>query len=257
MHCRKRHVVTAVLLIGALAGCGGQTTTLGDAIPAVGGAPAPKPIVTPKVGDCRMLDGTQMYSRSDTTPATDCSEQHNAITYAAAAVTDEPPFEDAIKKTCADGFAEALGLTTEQANLTIFAWAWYEPSPREYALGARSYRCDLTATNTDGGEPVPLPAGDLPLMEGEEVPDAYALCRTSKSDQRPVHRAARLAGHRQLRGQRRRSIRPMRRSRSGPTDKCPDLVDDGDLPLLLARGRARGPTTASEPSSAGARDQRS
>ncbi len=244
MHCRKRHVVPAVLLIGALAGCGGQTTTLGDAIPAVGGAPEPKPIVTPKVGDCRMLDGTQMYSRSDTTPATDCSEQHNAITYAAADVTDEPPFEDAIKKTCADGFAEALGLTTEQANLTIFAWAWYEPSPRDYALGARSYRCDLTATNTDGGEPVPLPAGDLPLLEGEEVPDAYALCRTSKSDQRSLHGAARLAGHRHLRGHR-QGVSVRCDGQEVGRGQVPRPGDDGDLPLLLAGagfvGRRRRP----------------
>ena len=138
-----------------------------------------------------------------------------------ATVTDEPPFEDAIKKTCADGFAEALGLTRQQANLTIFAWAWYEPSPRDYALGARSYRCDLAATNTDGGEPVPLPAGELPLLEGEEVPDAYALCRTSKKHQRALHGAARLAGHRQLRGHRRGVSVRLRRSRSGPRTSAP------------------------------------
>ncbi len=223
MHRRKRYAVLAVLLIGVLAGCGGQTTTLGEAIPAVGGAPEPKPLVTPEVGDCRMLDGAEMYAPSDTTPAIDCSEQHNALTYAAANVADEPPFEDAIEKTCQDGFADALGLTQQQANLTIFAWASYEPSPRDYALGARSYRCDLVATNTDAGEPVPLPAGEVPLLEGKDVPEAYSLCRTSKKENVPCTEphAWRGTGTFEATGQEYPSDATVKK---WAADKCPDRV---------------------------------
>jgi hypothetical protein len=85
-------------------------------------------------------------------PATDCSGTHNALTYATGDDEGKPPFDDAIKKTCEDEFTTAVGLTLEQANLTIYSWAWYQPSAQQYAEGARAYRCDLVASNTDSGD---------------------------------------------------------------------------------------------------------
>jgi hypothetical protein len=172
----------AVLLVG-LSGCAGNAATLGEAIPAVGGAPRAEPVITPEVGQCRKLTDDGIHGTNDNTPASDCSATHTTLTYVVGKLDDKVKTVDDVKDVCAKGYDKALGLTQDKAVLTVFSWAYFMPTAREYALGHRDYRCDLVATNTYTGTPQALPGSKIPLIAGGKYAESYALCNTTNDHQ--------------------------------------------------------------------------
>jgi hypothetical protein len=180
-----RWAATGAVLAAGLSGCAGNTATLGDAIPAVGGAPKAEPIITPAVGDCRKLSGDGIAGSNDNTPAGDCSAPHTTLTYLVGKLDDKVKTTDDVRDACSNAWSKALGLSEEKAYLTVFSLAYFMPTSREYALGHRDYRCDLVATNTYDGTPQALPGSKIPLIAGGKYAESYALCRTSNSHNVP------------------------------------------------------------------------
>jgi len=180
-----RWAATGAVLAAGLTGCAGNAATLGEAIPAVGGAPRSEPIITPAVGECRKLTADGISGSNDNTPAGDCSAPHTTLTYLVGGLDAKVKNLDDVKDVCANDFLKALGLTKEQARLTIFSWAYFMPTAREYALGHRDYRCDLVATHPYSGAPFALPGSKTPLITGGKYAESFALCRTAKSSNVP------------------------------------------------------------------------
>ena len=221
MHCRKRYVVPAVLLIGALAGCGGQTTTW--AMPSRQSAEHPSPSRSShqRWATAACSTSSAAVLRSDTTPATDCSEQHNAITYAAADRHGRAPVRRRDREDLRGRFRRSPG-----------------PDP---ATGQpHDLRLELVpavAPRLRPGSPV------LPMRHRRDqhlrpanpfrFPQAICRCCRAKRSPTPTRCAARARGRtcparRRTPGGRpapsrapARSIRPMRRSRSGPRTSAP------------------------------------
>lgn len=171
-----RHAALSVALL-ALAGCGASGATLGEALPAIGGAPAAAEVVPPEVGQCRAPDSSEIFDLSNDSPLADCTAKHTTITYYVGDFESRPPEREEAEKTCAAKLPEATGLEGMDNEITTIEPVWFRPTARQYALGARWLRCDLAAIGLEE-QAAELPSGGLPLFADGKIPDAFALCRS-------------------------------------------------------------------------------
>ncbi len=155
----------ALVLVPVLAGCSDATAVQVD---------------PPETGACRVLDGPLVDADSNDSTVLECSEPHNAETFAVGelpAALHDVPREDrrigaAAFDVCQPRFVEHLGADTSLARRTVLSWVWFRPSAEQWAAGARWLRCDVVGAEVGGDAERrlrPLPARTEGLLAG--VPD--------------------------------------------------------------------------------------
>jgi hypothetical protein len=139
-------------------------------------------VATPKVGVCRDLTASDLNLQTNGTAAVRCSQQHTAETFAAGVLpaSSGSAYADArharfVFETCQQAFAEFIGADESLALRVQLSWAWFRPSERGWARGARWYRCDLVGGPTGASRLTDLPADARDLL-GKGDPDTWLTC---------------------------------------------------------------------------------
>lgn len=144
-------------------------------------------VAPPEVGACRMLDPDDVAGKpSNATRTVDCTEPHNAETFAVGPLPpqfdeadyDSPDLGRFAYFTCEAAFQRYLGADESLSMRTIVSWSWFRPSENAWDDGARWYRCDAVG----GGEAanVMLPTTVKGLLLGQ--PDARWMKCAAEAD---------------------------------------------------------------------------
>lgn len=137
---------------------------------------------TPEVGACRNLTASDLNTQTNASRVVRCSQPHTAVTFASGTLPfgTGQAYADArhnqfVFTTCQKAFADYIGADESLALRVRLSWAWFRPSERGWANGARWYRCDLVGGPLGARRLVDLPtdARDL-LAKGD--PDTWLAC---------------------------------------------------------------------------------
>ncbi len=168
------------VLVLVLAGCSEDTASR----PA-GSAPDPQQVdavAPPALGACRRVTPDDVAAASNATPTVDCAQPHTAQTYAVGPLPsglEEAPYGDKqagafAYDACSEKFLKFVGTDESLSMRTIVSWAWFRPSPRAWADGARWYRCDIIGGGEQSKEYVPLPEDAKGLLR--KATDDWLVC---------------------------------------------------------------------------------
>jgi hypothetical protein len=137
---------------------------------------------TPALGTCRKLTASDLNLQTNSTRAVSCASPHTAVTFASGTLpaSTGTSYADArherfVFTACQRAFADFIGADESLALRVRLSWAWYRPSERGWADGARWYRCDLVGGPIGASrlEDLPQDAHDL-LADGD--PDRWLAC---------------------------------------------------------------------------------
>lgn len=170
--------VGLVLAAALLAGCGDEPEPPADEI-----------VLTPPAdGACRVLTPEDVERPDNDGDVVDCTEPHTAQTYAvgdlpatfAEAEWDDRRLGAFAYRTCSRAFLEFLKADESTVMRTLVNWAWFRPSERAWAEGARWYRCDLVGGGEQSETYLELPADAADMLEGLP-PDRWMACVSGPS----------------------------------------------------------------------------
>lgn len=140
-------------------------------------------VEVPELGACRLLDLDDVAAPTNATPVVGCSSPHTAETYAVGELPDElrdaaydaPEVGLFAYRTCDAGLQKFLGADDSQSMRTILSWAWFRPSEKAWADGARWYRCDVIGGGEQSAELVSLPRTARGILSGRPD-DRWVAC---------------------------------------------------------------------------------
>ena len=151
--------VALVLLVAACTGSGPAAQPAPDgAAPGTTSTRTATDITPPHVGSCRTLPVTAVEQPDDDSPVVPCARPHTAETFAvgrfagslAETAVDDERLSSEVLDDCERRFRRYVGADESLALRTVLSWAWFRPTPSAWEAGARWYRCDLVAQDTDG-----------------------------------------------------------------------------------------------------------
>ena len=174
----RRRLVPAALLTLFLTAC--------SAAPAVDDDTDPQQVdavETPEVGACRVLTPDHVTQASNATRTVPCAEELTAQTYAVgslpAAFADAEHDDERLGafayRTCSQKFMAFLGADESVVMRTVLSWAWFRPSEKAWADGARWYRCDLVGGGEQSRSYLALPEDGAGMLAGLP-PDQWMAC---------------------------------------------------------------------------------
>ncbi|MDT0203281.1 septum formation family protein [Nocardioides sp. AE5] len=142
----------------------------------------------PELGACRMLTPEDVGQSSNATKTVDCAEPHTAETYAIGTIPDEVAESGYTSEklglwayqTCAAAFEKFLGANESLVMRSVVSWAWFRPSEKAWADGARWYRCDIVGGGDQAKSYVNLPETAKGLLSGQP-PDDWMVCAQGES----------------------------------------------------------------------------
>lgn len=177
---RATAVAVAAVMALMLTGCG-------EDLPANVDPAQVDAIEAPYLGACRDLTTDDIAQPSNATRVVDCSEDHNAMTYAVGSLPEalQDAGYDADElgafafAVCSGKFAKLLGADESLAMRTVLTWAWFRPSEEAWDQGARWYRCDVVGGGDETEELVDIPADVKGLMERPD--DEWLVCAAGPS----------------------------------------------------------------------------
>lgn len=183
-----------ILLIGlwALTGCSEELPRSVD--PEQVDATTP-----PDLGVCRLLVPADIAAPSNATRTVDCARPHSAETFEVRELPDRfasSGYGDRAVgayayRVCSQRFARFVGGDESLVMRTVLTWAWFRPSEKAWASGARWLRCDVVGGDEDSAELLRLPETAAGLLRG--VPDdRWMICvngATVSSPKIPCSRA--------------------------------------------------------------------
>ena len=143
----------------------------------------------PKAGVCRNLTRADVQRPTNASPLVDCSDPHNAETYAVGMLPaafahveeDDDKLADWVYDTCTTRLERHLGADQSLLMRSMLSWVWFGPSDRAWAKGARWYRCDLVGGGQSGAAYVDLPTVTRNLLRGKDVDDRWMVCARGAS----------------------------------------------------------------------------
>lgn len=141
----KALLVCTILVI--VAGCGTAAPH-----PAPKAKPTPPP-PAPAVGACRTLSFAAAAAPSDSTTTVPCTQRHTAITVSVGALVDPahlkglninaPAVQQRLAVSCPRAVQAYVGGSPGTFELSQIQALAFVPTPRQIALGANWYRCDM------------------------------------------------------------------------------------------------------------------
>jgi Septum formation len=179
---RVRLASTTALLIAvllALAGCADG-----------GGEPDPNvdpqqvdAVEQPRAGACRKLAPADLNEPTNAAKVVSCADEHTAQTIHVGEFGSE--FADAAwdaevlgaqaYAVCGKKFNKHVGADESLALRTTLTWAWFRPSEKAWADGARWFRCDVVGGGADSEQLQPLPEDTRRLLLGRPD-DKWLVC---------------------------------------------------------------------------------
>ncbi len=170
--------VVGALLMAGLTACGGSDPAAPPDDPAQVDALEP-----PELGACRRLTLPDIAQTSNATPSVPCTQEHTAQTYAVGdlpaelttAAYDAPEVGAFAFETCTTQLQKFLGGDESLAMRSIITWAWFRPSEKAWAGGARWYRCDAVGGGELSATLASLPVTARGLLQGRPD-DKWMAC---------------------------------------------------------------------------------
>lgn len=140
-------------------------------------------VEAPVQGACRVLEPDDVDQPSNASPVVDCAQPHTAETYAVGEVPaeladagwDSEALGSWAYATCSGQFQQFLGADESTVMRTIVSWAWFRPSEKAWADGARWYRCDIVGGGEQSEAYVDLPTTAAGLL-ADRPDDAWMAC---------------------------------------------------------------------------------
>ncbi|MGY2875261.1 hypothetical protein ACVW00_002451 [Marmoricola sp. URHA0025 HA25] len=139
-------------------------------------------LAAPKVGTCRNLTSRDLDEPTNASAHVPCSKPHTAETFSVGALPDSTgtAYDDKrhgafVFHACSESFRDFLGADESLALRVQLSWAWFRPSERGWARGARWYRCDVVGGPEGTKRLRPLPAEAKGLFAAGQ-PDAWLSC---------------------------------------------------------------------------------
>ena len=170
-------VAVLAVLLGVLSACSSEpqgTNTDPDQVDST---------AVPDLGACRMLTPEDVEQPANATETVACTKKHTAQTFAVGALPaqfddkdyDDPGLGEFAFETCSEEFAGFLGADESLVLRTVVSWAWFRPSQKAWAKGARWYRCDVVGGSDASKEYRPLPTTAKGLLLGRPD-DRWLVC---------------------------------------------------------------------------------
>ena len=139
-------------------------------------------LTPPRLGACRDLDASDLDHPDNATGTVACSHPHTAQTFAIGSLpaSTGTGYADLrhgshVYADCQRAFREFIGADESVALRSQVSWAWFRPSERGWARGARWYRCDLVGGPAGASRLRNLPANARGLFS-TSYPDAWMTC---------------------------------------------------------------------------------
>jgi len=172
---RRAVLLLALGLVAAACGSSGHRDTDADRV------------TPPKPGSCRDLSAGDLDEPSNAAPVVPCTQRHTAETFAVGALPTSTGSAYGDKRhgtfvydACTQAFRDYLGADESLAMRIQLSWAWFRPSERGWARGARWYRCDVVG-GAEGAKTLrPLPAQAQGLFATGQ-PDAWLTCARGRT----------------------------------------------------------------------------
>ncbi len=114
--------------------------------------PASRLELNPKIGSCYLFSSKELDSPSPLTNPIPCSRTHNAETFWVAKwplKLSPSRYTDELIKNAAEKICLTAWDFSEDADLNY--WAYFHPSPAQWAKGARWLRCDASIQQAEVG----------------------------------------------------------------------------------------------------------
>lgn len=148
-------------------------------------------VEVPELGACRSLRPEDVALPSNATRTVACTEPHTAETFAVGELPEELHdlgYDDEALgrfayETCSKKFMRFLGSDESFVMRTVLSWAWFRPSEKAWAEGARWYRCDAVGGGEQSESYVDLPETVRGLMLKPE--DRWMVCVNGPSISSP------------------------------------------------------------------------
>jgi hypothetical protein len=160
-------VLSALICVIALA----LTPTAGAASPGHG---------APRVGSCHTYSHRAYFAMTETSRATSCGKPHDARVIAVAHMVKGTTYQNltaknwrVVERTCYPALWRALGGSMDKRLRSAYGLAWYAPTKRQFAAGARWLRCDVVLPGRS--TMLKLPRTTKPFLDGA------ALTRRTRS----------------------------------------------------------------------------
>jgi len=159
-------------------------TACGDDVPEGTDPRQVDAVEAPDLGACRNLTVEEAAQPSNAGRTVECSAEHTAQTIAVGslptrlhdAAYDAPELETFAYRKCTKAFVKLLGADESQAMRSILTWAWFRPSVKAWASGARWYRCDILGGGLESAQLLALPTNLKGILGNPD--DAWLACAT-------------------------------------------------------------------------------
>jgi hypothetical protein len=139
-------------------------------------------LTPPKAGACRDLTPDDVHEPTNSSPVVPCTEGHTAQTFVVGTLPDSTGSAYGDKRhgayvftTCNQAFRTFLGVDESLAMRVRLSWAWFRPSEKGWARGARWFRCDLVGGPEGAKKLTDLPE-DAQGLFATALPDQWLSC---------------------------------------------------------------------------------
>ncbi|WP_185995852.1 septum formation family protein [Nocardioides campestrisoli] len=188
----------ALALVGCTSGGGDSSPSEPSESRSSSSSPSAAPPETPsaaparpRAGRCYRLDSREALASAAEAPPVSCRSAHTAVTYSTgfleldpadpAGALDSPRVRRQVAPTCQRRLARFLGGSLEQRRLSLLTRVWFTPSPAQVEQGARWFRCDVIAAQSDDRLlALPRPNRLRGILRAPGPRNAFATCGTAR-----------------------------------------------------------------------------
>jgi hypothetical protein len=153
---------------------------------------------------CHDLSYDEAISPTDDSDPVSCTASHTTMTFAVGQLdaladghllaVDSDRVRQQVATVCPERFADFVGGTVEQRQLSMLRAVWFTPTVEESDAGASWFRCDVAALAGDD-ELTPLTGRLAGALDDPDMRDRYGMCGTAQPGSRDFTRVICSADH--------------------------------------------------------------